>query len=189
MAISFFKHTKTMKPMCRRRPMGAALAIVAAVAHRASAFVVVPGASMSTLPSAFSASKLHASLEDATTTTSATEGNAVSVEEKAEAAAVSENPRKSGLALMLDDGELFAYPDGGDGAELLAAEAAAVATSFAADDENNKERRRKLVEIPSEIMYHGNLVVHTPLKRKLRNRRKKGRGGLVQRLLSRMRAD
>lgn len=161
--------------------MGAALAIVAAVAHRASAFVVVPGASMSTLPSSFSASKLHA--------TSATEGNAVSVEEKAGATAISENPRKSGLALMLDDGELFAYPDGGDGAELLAAEAAAVATSFAADDENNKERRRKLVEIPSEIMYHGNLVVHTPLKRKLRNRRKKGRGGLVQRLLSRIRAD
>ena len=161
--------------MCRRRPTGAALAIVAAVAHQASAFVA-PGASMSTLPSSFS---LHASIEDATTT--ATDGNAASVEEKMEATAISENPRKSGLALMLDDGELFAYPDCGDGVvQLLAAEAAA-------DDENNNERRRRtVVEIPSEIMYHGNLVVHTPLKQKLR---KRGRKGLLQRLLSRIRAS
>ena len=167
--------------MCRRRPTGAALAIVAAVAHEASAFVA-PSASTSTLPSA---SRLHASVEDATTT--ATDGNAVSTEKAAETA-ISENPRKSGLALMLDDGELYAYPDGGDGAELLAAEAAAVATSFSDDDDenNNERRRRTMVEIPSEIMYHGNLVVHTPLKQKPR---KKGRRGLLQRLLSRIRAS
>lgn len=170
--------------MCRRRPTGAALAIVAALAHQASAFVA-PSASMSTLPSA---SKLHASVEDATTTT--TDGNAVSTE-KAEQTAISENPRKGGLALMLDDGELYAYPDCGDGAELLAAEAAAVATSFSDfDDENNNERRRRtMVEIPSEIMYHGNLVVHTPLKKRLRNMRRRGRRGLLRRLLSRIRAS
>ena len=174
-----------MKSMCRRRPAGAALAIVAAVAHKASAFVV-PGASMSTLPSSFSASKLHASVEDVTST--ATDGNAASVEEKADTATISENPRKSGLALMLDDGELYAYPDDGDGADqLLVAEAAAVATSFSDYDyENNNERRRTMVEIPSEIMYHGNLVVHTPLKRKSRE---KGRRRLLQRLLSRIRAS
>ena len=172
--------SRKMKSMCRRRPTGAALAIVAAVAHQASAFVA-PSASTSTLPSA---SRLHASVEDATTT--ATDGNAVSTEKAAETA-ISENPRKSGLALMLDDGELCAYPDGGDGAELLAAEAAAVATSFSDDDdENNNERRRTMVEIPSEIMYHGNLVVHTPLQQKAR---KKGRRGLLRRLLSRIRAS
>ena len=166
-----------MKSMCRRRPTGAALAIVAAMAHQASAFVA-PGASMSTLPSSFSASKL---VEDAT----ATDGNAASVEEKADTATISENPRKSGLALMLDDGELYAYPDGGDGADqLLVAEAAAVATSFSDDDdENNNERRRTMVEIPSEIMYHGNLVVHTPLRRKPRERGR--RRLLLRRLLSR----
>ena len=169
-----------MKSMCRRRPTGAALAIVAAVAHQASAFVA-PSASTSTLPLA---SRLHASVEDATTTT--TDGNAVSTEKAAETA-ISENPRKSGLALMLDDGELYAYPDGGDGAELIAAEAAAFATSFSdVDDENNNERRRTMVEIPSEIMYHGNLVVHTPLKK---TARKKGRRGLWRRLLSRIRAS
>lgn len=167
--------------MCRRRPTGAALAIMAALAHQASAFVV-PGASRSTLLSSFSASgKLHASLEDATASTATTDGNAASIEEKADATTTSENPRKSGLALMLDDGELFAYPDGGNGAEqLLAVEAAAAA------DENHKKRRRTMVEIPSEIMYHGNLVVHTPLKRKPRN---KGRRRLFQRLLSRIRAS
>ena len=185
MAISFFKHTKTMKSMCRRRPTSAALAIVAAVSHQASAFVA-PGASISTFPSSFSASKLLASVEDATTT--ATDGNAASVEEKMEATAISENPRKSGLALMLDDGELYAYPDGGDSAELLAAEAAAVATSLSDfDDENNNERqRRTMVEIPSEIMYHGNLVLHTPLEQKPRE---KGRRRLLQRVLSRIRAS
>ena len=172
-----------MKSMCRRRPTGAALAIVAAVAHQASAFVA-PSASTSTLPSA---SRLHASVEDATTT--ATDGNAVSIEEKAAETAISENPRKSGLALMLDDGELYAYPDGGDGADqLLMAEAAAVATSFSDDDdENHNERRRTMVDIPSEIMYHGNLVVHTPLRRKPRERGR--RRLLLRRLLSRIRAS
>lgn len=189
MATSFIKRNG-MKSMCRRRPTGAALAIVAAVAHQASAFVA-PDTSISTLPSLTKTSKLHASVEDATTST-ATDGNAASIEEKADAttASMSENPRKSGLALMLDDGELFAYPDGGDGADqLFAVEATAVATSFAGHDGNNNERRRTMVEIPSEIMYHGNLVVHTPLKQKLRNRRRKERGGLLQRLLSRIRAS
>jgi len=171
---------RTTKSMCRRRPTGAALAIVAALAHQASGFVA-PSATMSTLPSSFSSfsSRLLASVEDATV---AADGNAAIIEEETqEITVVGENPRKSGLALMLDDGELFAYTTGSGGAELLAVEAAAA--------DEIKTGRRTMVEIPSEIMYHGNLVVQLPLRHKARKGRKDRKRRLLRRFLSRMRAS
>lgn len=167
-----------MKSMCRRRPTSAVLAIAVAVAHRAScgvgAFVSpAPGAGIATLPPSF----LLASVEDATIADS----NAASIEEKQETTSTSENPRKEGLALMLDDGELFAYPDCVD-FELLAA-----AASCSADEIN---RRRTMVEVPSEMMYHGNLVTHLPLKKQTRrNEQKWKRRELLRRLWSRIRAS
>jgi len=174
-----------MKSMCRRRPTSAALAIAVAVAHRAScgvgAFVSpAPGAGIATLPPSFS-SRLLASVEEATVTDTSSSSNAASAEEKQETTSTSENPRKEGLALMLDDGELFAYPDCVD-FELLAA-----AASCSADEIN---RRRTMVEVPSEMMYHGNLVTHLPLKKQTRrNEKKRKRRELLRRLWSRIRAS
>ena len=167
-----------MKSMCRRRPTSAALAIAVAVAHRAScgvgAFVSpAPGAGIATLPPSF----LLASVEDATIADS----NAASIEEKQETTSTSENPRKEGLALMLDDGELFAYPD------CVEIELLAVAASCSADEIN---RRRTMVEVPSEMMYHGNLVTHSPLKKQTRrNEQKWKRRELLRRLWSTIRAS
>ena len=163
-----------MKSMCRRRPTSAALTIAVAAAHQAScgvgAFVSpAPGAGIATLPAP---SFLLASVEDATVTDTSSS--------KQEATGISENPRKEGLALMLDDGELFAYPDCID-FELLAATA-----SCSADEIN---RRRTMVEVPSETMYHGNLVVHPPSKKWTRRDEKKRRRAVLSRLWSRIRAS
>ena len=170
-----------MKSMCRRRPTSAALAIAVVVARQAScgvgAFVSpAPGAGIarSTFPSF-----LLASVEDTTVTDTSSSSNAASTEEKQETTGIGENPRKEGLALMLDDGELFAYPDCVD-FELLAA------ASCSADEIN---RRRTMVEVPSETMYHGNLVVHPPSKKWTRRDEKKRRRAVLSRLWSRIRAS
>lgn len=165
-----------MKSMCRRRPTCATLAIAVAVAHQAScgvdAFVSpVPAPSFSSI----------ASVEDATVTDTSSSSNAASTEEKQEMTSTSENPRKEGLALMLDDGELFAYPDCDD-FELLAA-----AASCSADEIN---RRRTMVEVPSEMMCHGNLLVQPPLKKRTRrNEKKRKRREVLRRLRSRIRSS
>mmetsp|Transcript_11043 Transcript_11043/g.22553 ORF Transcript_11043/g.22553 Transcript_11043/m.22553 type:complete len:174 (-) Transcript_11043:525-1046(-) len=149
-----------MNATSRRPTVIAALTICAFAGSTSSvnAFVVPRPSTVDIVVPAF------ATLED----TTAEESSSSPLETDATAAELNENPRNSGLALMLDDGEVYYFPDDKGSGDFYHQQCSLY------------DNEHRVVEVSPETLYFGNVVVNTPLPRRSRKKRRGVRSAIAR---------